>query len=267
MEGKLRVSSWNPELRTEELPREQTRRAGAGIPRRWALRTSLACSLRPRETPVRETETPVGTPLVTRARPSHTLGRNFSPGPTWLILPLEQQLQGSATGLSGEGAPWILTFCPFSPGSRWPVVPTLLTRCRSRCSHCLNPLRAGVTWDLSGQHPQDDCFGRFCIGAQNSKSGNGPRSSPGRQRPPRVLQAYLLPERRTLDSGRSEPCPPPAHPPACRTHRHLVLHVQGPHLLIPHHTGDGFRPALEVLQSLQRGQRGRWAPPPLLWPT
>lgn len=50
--------------------------------------------------------------------------------------------------------------------------------------------------------------------------------------------------------GEDEPCP-------CETYRQLVLHIGCPHLLVPDNAGDGFRLALQVLQSL-RNRRERW---------
>lgn len=79
--------------------------------------------------------------------------------------------------------------------------------------------------------------------------------------PPPQLHAYVLPERQTPGSGRGRALP--TH----WTYRHLVLHIRGPYLLVPHHTRDGFCPALQVLQSLGRGQDVRWAPPSPFLPT
>lgn len=51
-------------------------------------------------------------------------------------------------------------------------------------------------------------------------------------------------QREAWVQGEAEPCPR-------QTYRQLVLHLGGPHLLVPDNAGDGFRLALQVLQSLE----------------
>lgn len=97
-----------------------------------------------------------------------------------------------------------------------------------------NVLLAGVKLHLVWQ--AQDGFWKLHTGAWNPQIWEWAKKALEAEIPPHMLTC--CPRDRPPDSGRGQELP--TH---C-TYRHLVLHVRGPHLLIPHHAWDGFRPAL-----------------------
>lgn len=89
------------------------------------------------------------------------------------------------------------------------------------------------------------------------------------------LSLHLAPQSKGSIGGNCHAPQEPMSPPQTRQQGPRVLPEQTepaslssrPYLLVPHHTRDGFCPALQVLQSLGRGQDVRWAPPSPFLPT